>query len=294
MPLQRIGFACTMADSPLSTCHTFRLANLNESQLAKTIDQNLADLTQILEWMEPHPLRLFRIGSSLVPFASHAAMNLDWRSMIRDGLAEIGKRFKGFRFSMHPGQYNVLNSPNSEAVEACVRELTYSSEILDMLGSGPEGVVVLHGGGVYGDRQASLGRLVERVRELPSIAKDRLALEHDERYFSLAEIVDVCEQTGVKAIYDTHHFQINPSPDLEGLLARVRDTWPCTPKIHISSQRPDARAGAHDDYVHPADLRRLAHEVPFDFDLMVEAKAKQLAALQVAALANASKLEPSR
>ena len=278
----RVGFACVLADGSLSTSHTFRLASLSPERLQATAARNLADLRAILQQMEQGPLRMLRLGSSLVPFASHPAMTFDWEPFVAEGLAEIGSEYraKGFRFSLHPGQYNVLNSPNPATVDACVRELTYACRVLDLMGCGHEHKVVLHGGGLYGDREGATSRLVSAIGMLPACIRKRLVLENDERYFNLEQILEVSEATGTPAVFDLHHHQVNPSPDAEALLERLFAVWDCRPKIHLSSQKPDARAGAHDDYLLPQDIDTMRALIPGPADLMVEAKAKDLAAIR--------------
>lgn len=282
-PIRKIGFPCVLADGSLTTCHTFRLAALHEDRLALAVHQNLNDLESILAWMTTTPLRLFRLGSSLIPFASHREFKLDWRPLAGDRLRSIGNRFglMGFRFSLHPGQYNVLNSPTPEAVAGCIRELSYSCEVLDLMGLDPSHKVVLHGGGLYGDRDQSTLRLIQRARQLPEGIRRRLVFENDERYFNLEQIVEISEDSGIPAVFDIHHHKINPVSRAQSLLERLRAVWDCVPKVHISSQKPGGRPGAHADFIDPADLKDLCALLPFEADLMVEAKSKDQAALQL-------------
>lgn len=73
-------------------------------------------------------------------------------------------------------------------MEASIRDLVYHNEMLDGMGIGKDGVTILHGGGVYGDKEASLGRIKETVRnKLPGNVRERLVLENDE--VSVCEIV---------------------------------------------------------------------------------------------------------
>jgi UV DNA damage endonuclease len=56
-----------------------------------------------------------------------------------------------FRFSLHPGQYNVLNSENPEVVQNTRAELLYSCQVLELMGLDSSHKVVLHGGCRCGD-----------------------------------------------------------------------------------------------------------------------------------------------
>ena len=241
------------------------------------------------------PLRLFRIGSSVVPFASHSSLDFDWEPFAEGRLLEIGRRYAAldFRFSLHPGQYAVLNSPNASVVEAAIAEIGYSCRVLDLMGLDNQHKVVVHGGGLYGDKISSIDRLTNKLLGLPQFIRKRLVLENDERIFNLEEIVGVSEKSGIPAVFDIHHHQINPSEPVTELLLRLREVWDCVPKVHISSQRPNSRVGAHDDMVFDEDLRTLCDVLPFEADLMIEAKAKEVAALRAFSyLEKADRLAP--
>jgi UV DNA damage endonuclease len=281
--IQRVGFACVMSSQKLSTNHTFRLVSLSPERLQRTVDQNLSDMQAILRWMEPRGLRLFRIGSSFVPFASHPALTWDWEPTCAEALARIGREYepKGFRFSLHPGQYNVLNSPRQEVVERTLAELAYSCRLLELMGLDSSHKVVLHGGGLYGDPAESRSRLVRVLRSIPEPFLMRLVLENDERYFSFADIVEIGEKAGLPPVFDLQHHLLNPSPEIRSWLRQGGKLWDSLPKVHISSTAPGLRPGAHDLFVRRQDLDLLLKILPFEADLMVKAKAKEEAALKV-------------
>ncbi len=282
-----IGSPCMTVEPVRTTNHSFRLSNLKEERLRQAIQANVADLEAILTWMAAYPrMRRFRIGSQFVPFASHERFIWDWISWLREPLKRIGERFLllGFRFSLHPGQYTVLNSPNPVVFERALAEVRYSIRVLELLGAQPgEHVVVLHVGGVYGDKRRSLQLLSKRLRELPEAERHWIALENDERHYNLADVLAVCEETGVRPIWDAHHHRLNPAEPLGELLRRVGTLWQgAVPKIHLSSQRRDAPPGAHADFILPEDLDWVLEHLPMRVDLMLEAKAKERAALEVA------------
>jgi UV DNA damage endonuclease len=147
------------------------------------------------------------------------------------------------------------------------------------MGLDREHKVIIHGGALYGDREGSTRRLMEKLPTLPERWRRRIILENDERYFSLAQILEIAEAVGLPVCFDLHHHQINPGEgDLRELLERVARTWDCVPKLHMSSQKPNARVGAHDDLLHERDMRTLAEVLPFESDVMVESKGKEVAA----------------
>ncbi|MFW6323475.1 MAG: UV DNA damage repair endonuclease UvsE [Desulfovibrionales bacterium] len=282
--IDRIGFACVTHALGLSTNHTLRLANISPDRVRRTANRNLDDLEAILRWMDGNGLRLFRIGSSLVPFASHESLTWDWEPSVAKRLGRIGRMYgpKGFRFSLHPGQYNVLNSINPDVVRRTRDELEYSCRVLDLMELDSSHKVILHGGSKARGSDAALTRLVQSLESLPESIRSRLALENDERNFNLQQINTVCAQAGVSPVFDIHHHRINPCPDIASELIRADGLWDCRPKVHISSPRDESRPAAHSDFIRKEDLDELVGLLPFDADLMVEAKAKEQAALQVA------------
>ena len=281
-PIHRLGFACVLSDGSLSTNHTFRLANATEARMAETAHRNLDDMERMLFLMDQGPLRMLRLGGSTIPLASHKAIGFDWRPLVAGRLREIGERYaaRGFRFSNHPGQYTILSTDDPTILRNAVAELDYSATLLDLMGLDHEHKVIIHGGATYGDRTTATDRLVRKLLELPAHIRRRLVLENDERAFNLEQILAVSEATGLPVVFDLHHHQLNPSEeDLGALLRRVRAVWDCRPKVHMSSQKPDARSGAHDLLLHPEDLRMLCDVLPWETDVMVESKGKEVAAL---------------
>lgn len=283
--IRRIGFACVMYGQKLSTNHTFRLANLSPEALARAVGRNMADLEAMLAWMGPRDLRLLRIGSSFVPFASHESMNLDWEPLCLPNLRRIGERYAAmdFRFSLHPGQFNVLNSTSDDVRRRTVRELAYSCRVLELMGLDASHKVIIHGGS--GGEGAS-ARLRRAIEELPAGIRGRLALENDERVFSFAQVIGICADTGLVPVFDLLHHRLNPCADLPRLLERSVGLWQGEsghgrPKVHLSSQRAGARAGAHADCIAAEDAQALCEMLPWDADCMIEAKTKEMAALGI-------------
>jgi UV DNA damage endonuclease len=104
----RVGYAAQNLTIPASTNRTLRLASLhNTEKVCSLIRENLADLETILLWNDEHEVKLFRIGQSLIPFASHAPFPYDCVEAHGDALRRVGEfaRSRGSRLSMHPGQY---------------------------------------------------------------------------------------------------------------------------------------------------------------------------------------------
>lgn len=66
-------------------------------------------------------------------------------------------------------------------VRSSIRELEYHAEMLDRMGVDQDGVMIIHGGGVYGDRAAALARMKNVIEDkLSERVRARLVLENDE------------------------------------------------------------------------------------------------------------------
>ncbi|MEM4601392.1 MAG: hypothetical protein QW808_00640 [Desulfurococcaceae archaeon] len=111
---------------------------------------------------------------------------------------------------MHPGQYVILNSDKSSVVEKSLRELEYHFWLLDTIGLGPESIVVIHVGGVYRDREKAT-RNFHRVIEENKWLTRRIAIENDERYYTVREAIEIAEPFDIPVVYDHFHHRLNPS-----------------------------------------------------------------------------------
>ena len=281
----RVGYAAQNLTISATTNRTLRLANLlNTKKVRGLIRENLADLETTLRWNDEHEVGLFRIGQSLIPFASHPQFPYDWIEEHGNELRRVGEfaRSCGIRLSMHPGQYIQPGSPKPEVVERSLSELRYAARVLSLIGS-PDSVLVLHIGGSFGNKLATIRRFMETVR-LEERILTYLALENDERIWHVADVVKGAQTLGVPAITDTLHHRLNPGGlTLEVAFNLSLPTWKdrgAPPKLHLSSQDPEKRAGAHAYYVNLADWQVLTDALGNrEADVMVEAKGKEQALL---------------
>lgn len=253
---------------------------------------------------------MYRMSSDIAPYATHPDMP-QFHGMVRESaasLAALGRKARelNIRLSFHPSQFVVLNSPDRDLVAKSVWDLTSQAEMLDLMEQGPEAVLVIHVGGTYGDVPASRARWVETWKSLPEPVRRRLVLEHDDLRFSAADILWIHEHTGVRLVFDYQHFWcLNPDRlPLRRTLERILGTWPADqqPKIHYSSPRTELREQeridkktrkkivrrvapvftGHADFCNPFEFATFLREADgLDFDVMLEAKAKDLALLRL-------------
>jgi UV DNA damage endonuclease len=302
----RFGFACAVVGIDVRAHDTRRWQN--GPHLCVSLD----NVETIMRYAAGLGLRMYRLSSNIAPYYTDPSRPQFGRQLeeARARLAEIGALAGklDMRLSMHPGQYTVLNSPNDTTYASAVRELRYATEVLDLMGRPPDNKVVLHIGGAYGDKQPALDRFIERYALLPENVRARLVVENDDTIFNVGDALLVSKRTGAPVVFDNLHHRINPTIlpndkllDEREALAACLATWPAgqVPKIHYSDERgldepPRGKAknarprraprGAHADYVDPeAFAAFLDRAAGLEFDVMFEAKAKELAAARVMA-----------
>jgi UV DNA damage endonuclease len=291
----RLGFAVKVLGVQLPSHDTRRW------QSGPHLRVSLERLEAILRYCDERDIRMYRMVTGLAPYASHPDLP-QFRSQPAECAAELAAagelaRALGIRLSSHPGQYTVLNSEDERVQRLAVEELEVQAELLDGMGMGPEAVVVLHVGGAAGGKEAALDRFLHGFELLSEAARARLVVENDDRSFGLREVLALAERIGRPVVWDIlHHHCVDPDgiPDREALELAIA-TWPdgVRPKIHYSSPRTavEERRGrlvlptlrAHADMVDPIGFERFVVDTArgLDVDVMLEAKAKDLALLRL-------------
>ena len=201
----RLGFPVKVLGAP-----DLKSNDARRWQSGPHLRTSLEYLRGILGYLAKHEIRMYRMSSDLAPYVTHPDMP-QFHGMIRecaDELAEVGRlaRDGGVRLSFHPSQYIVLNSPDPKLTARSVADLVAQAEMLDLMGMGPEAVMVIHVGGAYGDRPSGCRRWAETYPTLPEPVRRRLVLENDDVRFSAADVLSIHESTGVPLIFDHQHY----------------------------------------------------------------------------------------
>jgi UV DNA damage endonuclease len=265
---------------------------------------SLQYLRQVFAYLDEMAIRMYRMASGLAPYATHPD-HPEFHGQVEEcsgELAELGAtaRRLGVRLSFHPSQYIVLNAPDDDLAARSAADVEVQAAILDAMGLDDEAVVVLHVGGVYGDREAALARFARRYEQLSPAARRRLVLENDDGRFGVRDVLRLHERIGTRVAFDVHHFHCyNPDGITTASAARACletwESWTARPKVHFSSPRTDwgFRYGsegeshtpnwrAHAEFADPFSFiefyRSLADTAP---DVILEAKAKDIAVAQL-------------
>ena len=254
--------------------------------------QNTKDLFEIIKWNKENGFDFFRITSNLFPWCSEYKLeDMPDHWEIAGILGEIGKYVDEhkIRLTSHPGPFNVLTSPHEHVVENCINDLSTHGEVFDMMGVSrtPYNKINIHIGGAYGDKVSAMERFCENFNRLPNSVKSRLTVENDDKatMYSVKDLYEgVYCKIGIPIVFDYHHHRFcTGGLSEEDALEVAISTWPTdiVPVVHYSESRnieqedDKIKPQAHSDYVYDY-IDTYGNEV----DIMVEAKAKELAVLK--------------
>jgi len=283
----KIGYPCINTSIGCTSNRTFRLKSYSEEKLRYKIRMNLKCLEETLIYNQQHNLLFFRMGSGIIPFASHPICKVDWADEFQKELESIGnftKKYK-FRISMHPDQFVVINSPDKSVVERSIAELEYHSKLMDTMKLDSTCKIQIHVGGKYGDIYSAMDRFMDRYSGLDEKIKKRLAIENDDRLFSLRDCLHISKRVKIPVIFDTLHHECNNNNEPIGkAMESAFKTWKRKdgiPMIDYSSQKKGARKGSHTESIDTKHFRDfLEKSRGLDFDLMLEIKDKEKSALK--------------
>jgi UV DNA damage endonuclease len=252
---------------------------------------NAKDIIKILEWNRLNGINFFRLSSSIVPWGDNIDLTQlkDYKE-IRSELKKAGDfaKFHNIRITSHPGPFCVLTSPKESVVLATIADLELHGKIFDMMGLSktPYNKINIHCNGVYGDKKSAMDRFIKNFKRLSKSVQNRLTVENDDKasMYSVKDLMYIHKAIKIPIVFDYHHHQFCTG-DLseEQALKLAATTWPkdITPVVHYSESKAlhendsKQKPQAHSDYINA-----LPNTYELDVDIMVEAKAKELAILK--------------
>ena len=291
----RLGLCCGFVseDAPRFRTTTVRYASTlpaaaRSNFLHDLADHNLDALSQAVRFCAERGIQAFRIVSGLLPLYTHPVVG--WRltgsrrgASLRKKLRAIGGEARALdvRLSFHPDQFVVLGSTSESAVANSVAELEYQAECAELLQAEQ---LTVHGGGAAGGKPEALERFKAGLSRLSPRARSRVVLENDDRVYTVADLLPVCQAESIPLVYDVHHHRCNP--DGLSIAEATREaalTWQGRePWLHISSPALGWSNGdprPHAEYIKPSDVPREWLGIRATVD--VEAKQKELAVLRL-------------
>lgn len=259
-----------------------------EKAIAKAT-QNCKDLLKLLQYCKEHQIKSFRVGSDLFPrFDDPEVQNytIDFAKADLKIAGDFAK-LHNIRILQHPCQLVNIASPKEEVWNSSVKILEHHCDILDAMGMDNNSILIIHGGGSYGNKNGTIETWISRFSELPKRVRDRLVIENCEKQYNINDCLYISSKTGIPVVFDTHHhecYNISYSDEVketpEQFLPKVIQTWGSrTPIMHVSNQKEGARLGAHSDYItkFPEYLLEFIKDNKVTIHLEVEAKAKESA-----------------
>lgn len=259
----------------------------------------------------PEELRMLRVTSDMLSFYTHEDWQPFWQSSnTQDSLARwfapLGEtaRANNVRLSFHPDQFVVLASDREEVVNKSIEEFEYHCDMARWMGYGKQfqdmkiNVHISGRKGPQGIRDV-FGRLSPEAR-------NTLTLENEEYTHGLSDCLSLSDL--VPTVLDIHHNWIREGTYLDcnsDLAKKVIDSWRgVRPTLHYSVSREDVLVGhsgsqlpdhgaltasgyskqklrAHSDYFWNDAVNDWALTFRDNFDIMCEAKGKNLASFKL-------------
>jgi len=254
---------------------------------------------------------MVRLGSDCLPVYTHDKWSYYWRNTdVREycstAFAKVGDlaRLLDVRISFHPGQFTVLASDNPDIVRRSIEEFEYHTDMIRWMGFGKQfqdfkcNVHISGRQGPEGVRQA--------YKKLSPEARNTITIENEENAHGLDTCLELADLLPI--VMDIHHHlcreneYIDPSDER---VKRVVDSWRgVRPTMHYSYSReeyvghidthtmPDfpslleqgykkQKLRAHSDYYPNLATNKWALSFHDRFDIMCEAKAKNLASKEL-------------
>ena len=289
-----LGYACINMSlgKNVTTNRSMVKRTFNEKGLDYVSELALAnskDVLKILVWNKNNNIKFFRLSSALVPWGDGLDLTtLKDYNEISTALRKAGDYAKanGIRITSHPGPFVVLTSPKENVVEAAIKDLELHGKIFDLLGLSqtPYNKINIHCNGVYGDKLSAMDRFCENYLKLSDSVKKRLTVENDDKasMYNVKDLMYIHNRINIPIVFDYHHHLFNTG-DLseEEALKLAITTWgDITPVVHYSESKAlheentKLKPQAHSDYI-----KSLPNTYGLNVDIMVEAKAKELAIL---------------
>lgn len=276
----RLGYACitNCLDSTSSSPYTYGeyLKYGDMEKLDRVIVSNLKSLEEIIYYNIKNNIHFYRMSSKIIPLATKSDVKFDYINKYKSYYDKIGKMISDYdmRVDFHPDQFCVLNSVKSDVVSASIDILKYHYSLLEALGIKNK-ILVLHVGSNSFGKDNSIRRFINNFNKLPNYLKKCIAIENDDKVFSVSDVLEISKNTGVPVILDYHHHLCNKSDfSFDDIFNSFNNR---RVKMHFSSPRNKKDFRSHNDYINGDDFInfiKILKKYDRDVDIMIEAKYK--------------------
>ena len=284
-----------------------------EQRLWDIMEHNIQAYYNLIEYVGglPNALLMVRLGSDCLPVYTQRDWSYYWKlpavvAYCEKHLARVGALAKALdvRLSMHPGQFTVLASDSPEIVERSIEEFEYHADIIRYMGYGQKWQDFKCNVHISG-RQGPAG-IKAVLPRLSTEARNTITIENDENSWGLEHSLELAKD--VALVVDIHHHWVKTGEYIDSNDDRIKhviDSWRgVRPAMHYSTSREDLlkdhntevrpsmgqllehgykkqKLRAHSDYLWNTACNNWALSFWNDFDIMCEAKCKNLASKQL-------------
>ncbi len=282
----RLGYACISETLDVTSSSTYSYTQFekekNYSKLDQIIQSNFFALKEIILYNIKNQIHFYRMSSNIIPLATKKEVKFDYDERYQKEYQKIASLIKkaNMRVDFHPNEYCVLNSVHEEVRKNSIEILKYHHILLKNLQIEPK-ILVLHiGSNVFG-KDHSIVRFCHTYSLLEKDIQKEIAIENDDKIFTIDDCITIHKKIGVPIVFDYHHFLCNKGKlKLEEALKIVFASWKNQiPKIHFSSPKSKLKKEmrSHHDYIDSQQfilfLEQIKHLTP-KVDIMIEAKKK--------------------
>ena len=285
----RFGLCCKFSEEPIRfyTTTAQYVSGLSPSKRTGKFEnlclQNAQSLLTAIDYCSKNNIGSFRINSRILPLKTHPDVGYDIKQLpqaqaIEHAFKLCGKRAQasGIRLTFHPDQFILLSSLKKDVTRKSIQELEYHAEVSEWVGAD---VIIIHAGGGYGDKTATLQRLAKVLKKLGNNVRKRLVIENDDRIYTPEDLLGFCKENGIPFVYDVHHHRcLKDSLSVEHVTQEALATWNREPLFHVSSPKfgwESSKPSPHHDFIDIHDFPECWRGLSITVE--VEAKAKELA-----------------
>ena len=255
------------------------------SKLYKATLYNLKETISNIQYCIDNNISSYRISSSVIPFYEY----WDWESFIDIlGYMQQANRLaneNNITLTIHPDQYTVINSNSEQVVSNSFDILKHHSILCRYFGISH---IIIHTGGVYGDKSSAIDRFVDNFKKLPQNIQSLIRLENC-HYYDIDEVISISKRCSVDVCYDFHHQRvINENVTVQQHINNIEKTLLVNDNqliCHISSGKDYDNHKSHHNYIKHDDFnlfkKALDNFSQYDLIVEVEAKHKELAIKEV-------------
>ena len=272
--------------------------NFSVESAQKKSSQNLLDIIPMLNWNVENNIKCFRLSSDIFPHFTDSETEpytIDFADPIFEKVSKVVSTSK-IRLLMHPGQYNNVGCKSVDIFDKTSQDLAHHADILNKLKVDLNGVLIVHGGGTYGDKEATKRRWIEQFDDLPKKVKERLVIENCEKSYNVRDCLDIAQECKIPVVFDCHHYECydicHPKEtkyEIEEFMPEIIETWKDRRIVmHVSQQAmlpngKSQRLGKHSDYITkiPLYMFNIVEDYDISYDLEVEAKMKEQAIFKI-------------